>query len=93
MYCENSAANDNIILSNSAALHQHSQDFCLEEGARPTPPSHASVVHTFEAVTSSRGSVSDVSTPAISRVMGGVRERNKNCKKNIGEMTFGGGFL
>ena len=70
-------------------LHRRSQDFCLGGGTRPTPPSLASVVHTFEAVAGSRGSVS---APAVSRVMGGAPERNKNSK-NIGEMTFGGGFL
>ena len=45
---------------------------------RPTPPSLALVVHTFEAVAGSRGSVS---APAVSRVMGGAPERNKNSKK------------
>ena len=44
----------------------------------PTPPSLASVVHTFEAVAGSQGSVS---APAVSRVMGGAPERNKNSKK------------
>ena len=59
--------------------HRRSQDFCLGGGAtRPTPPSLASVVHTFEAVAGSRGSVS---APAVSRVMGGAPERNKNSKK------------
>ena len=67
--------------------HRRSQDFCLGGGGtRPTPPNFASVVHTFEAVAGSRGSVS---APAV---MGGVPERNKNSKK-IGEMTFGGGFV
>ena len=34
-----------------------------------------------------------MSAPAVSRVMGGAPERNKNSKKNIGEMTFfGEGF-
>ena len=47
-------------------------------GTRPTPPSLASVVHTFEAVEGSRGSVS---APAVSRVMSGAPERNKNSKK------------
>ena len=37
-----------------------------------------SVVHTFEAVEGSRGSVS---APAVSRVMSGAPERNKNSKK------------
>ena len=37
-----------------------------------------------------RGSVS---APAVSLVMGGAPERNKNSKKYIGEMTFGGGFF
>ena len=40
----------------------------------------------------SRGAGSDVSTPVVSRVMGGAPERSK-IAKNIGEMTFGGGFL
>ena len=44
-------------------------------GTRPTPPSLASVVHTVEAVAGSWGSVS---APAVSRVMGGAPERNKN---------------
>ena len=43
-----------------------------------TPPSLASVVHTFEAVAGSRGSVS---APAVSIVMGGAPGRNKNSKK------------
>ena len=51
-----------------------SQDFCLGGGTRPTPPSLASVVHTFEAVAGSRGSVS---APAVSRVIDGAPERNK----------------
>ena len=34
--------------------HRRSQDFCLGGGTRPTPPSLASVVHTFEAVAGSR---------------------------------------
>ena len=55
-----------------------SQDFCLGGGTRPTPPSLASVVHTFEAVAGSRGSVS---APAVSRVIDGAPERNKNNKK------------
>ena len=38
-------------------------------GTRPTPHSLASVVHTFEAVAGSRGSVR---APAVSRVTGGV---------------------
>ena len=53
------------------------QDF-VGGGTRPTPPSLASVVHTSEAVAGSWGSVSD---PAVSRVMGGASERNKNMKK------------
>ena len=57
-------------------------------GTRPTPPSLASVVHTFDAVAGSRGSVS---APAVSRVMGQAPERHKNIKK-YGEITFGGGF-
>ena len=47
-------------------------------GTRPSPPSLASVVHTFEAVAGSRGSVS---APAVNRVMGGAPERNKTSKK------------
>ena len=63
--------------------HRRSQDFCWGGGGtRPTPPSLASVVHTFEAVAGSRGSVS---APAVSRVMGGAPERNKNSKKYLGE--------
>ena len=53
--------------------HRRSQDFCLGGGTWPTPPSLASVVHTFEA-----GSWGSVSAPAVSRVMGGVPEWNKN---------------
>ena len=53
--------------------HRRSQDFFWGGGTRPTPPSLASVVHTFEAVAGSRGSVS---APAVSRVMGGAPERN-----------------
>ena len=45
---------------------------------RPTPPSLASVVHMFEAVA---GSWESVSAPAVSRVMGGAPERNKNSKQ------------
>ena len=30
--------------------------------------------------------------PAVSRVMGGAKERNKNRKTYLGEMTFGEGF-
>ena len=56
-------------------------------GTRPTPPSFASAVHTFEAAVGRWGSVS---APAVSRVKGGALERNKNSK-NIGEITFGGG--
>ena len=41
-------------------------------------PGHASVVHTFEAVAGTWGSVS---APAVSRVMGGAPNRNKNSKK------------
>ena len=60
--------------------HRRSQDFCLGGGVgtRPTSPRLTSVVHTFEAVAGSRGSVS---APAVSRVMGGSPERNKNRKK------------
>ena len=64
--------------------HRRSQDFCLGRGhpaayaTRPTPPSLASVAHTFEAAACSRGSMS---APAVSRVMGGAPKRNKNSKK------------
>ena len=67
--------------------HRRSQDFCLG-GTRPTPPSLASVVHTFQAVVGSWGSMS---APAVSRVMGGAPERNKNSNTNIDEITLGGG--
>ena len=61
--------------------HRRSQNLGLWVGGTlPTPPSLASVVHTFESVAGSRGSVS---APAVSRVMGGAPERNKNSK-NIG---------
>ena len=73
--------------------HRRSQDFCLGGApGRRLPAMHHSVVHTFEAVAGSWGSVS---APAVNRVMGGAQERNrnKNRKKNLGEMTFGGGFL
>ena len=63
-----------------------------DDGTRPALSSHASLMHTFEAVAGSRGSGCDVSAPAVSRVMGGAPERNKYSKK-IGEITFGGGFL
>ena len=45
-------------------------------GTRPTPPSHAPVVHKFEAVAGSWGSVS---APAVN----GVPERNKNSNKYV----------
>ena len=68
-----------IVVAEMPLVHRRSQDFCLGGGGtRPTPPSFASVVHTFEAVAGSRGSVS---APAVSRVMGGAPERNKNSKK------------
>ena len=70
-------------------MHRRCQDFCLGGGTRPTPPSLASVVHTFEAVAGSWGSMS---APAVSRVMGGAPERIK-IAKNIGGMTFVEGFL
>ena len=57
--------------------YRRSQDFCLE-GTRPKPPNHASVVHTFEAVADSWGSVSAL---VVSRVMGGAPELNKNSKR------------
>ena len=68
--------------------HRRSQDFFWGGSTRPTPPSLASVVHTFEAVAGSLGSVS---APGVSRVMGPQSEIK--IAKNIGEMTFGGGFL
>ena len=46
------------------------------DATRPMPPSLASVVHTFEALASSWGSVS---APAVSRIMGGAQSE-KNCK-------------
>ena len=52
--------------------HRRSHD--LGGGTRPTPPSLASVVHTFEDVAGSWGSVS---APAVSRVMSGAPERKK----------------
>ena len=59
-------------------------------GTRPTPPSLASVVHMFEAVADSWGSMS---APAISsRVMGVARSEIK-ITKHIGEISFGGRFL
>ena len=60
-----------------APSHRRSQDFCLG-ATRPTPPNHASVMHTFEAVAGSWGSVS---APAVRRIMGGATEQNKNTKK------------
>ena len=64
------------------SAHQHTgvaRIFCLGGGGtRPTPPSLASVVHTFEAVAGSRGSVS---APSVSIVIGGTPERNKNSNK------------
>ena len=56
-------------------------------------PGHAKVAHTFEAVAGSWVSGSAVNAPAVSRVMGGAPERNKNSKKKIGEITFGEGFV
>ena len=41
-------------------------------------------MYVFEAIAGSWGSVS---AHAVSRIMGGAK---KNCKKNIGEMTFRG---
>ena len=59
-----------------STLGQHPPTYPgLGGGTRPTPPGHASVVHTFEAVV---GSWRSVSAPAVSRVMGGTPERNKN---------------
>ena len=58
--------------------HRRSQDFCWGGGIRPTPSSLASVVHTLEAVAGSWGSVS---ARAVSRVMVGAPERNKNSQK------------
>ena len=46
-------------------------------GTRRTPPSLASLVHTFEAVA---GSWRSVSAPAVSRVMSGAPERKKIVK-------------
>ena len=53
------------------------------DATRPMPPSLAPVVYTFEALVGSWGSVG---APAVSRIMGGA-EIEKNCKKNVGEMT------
>ena len=39
-----------ILCVASGEPHRRSQDFCLEGATRQTPPSLASVVHTFEAV-------------------------------------------
>ena len=47
---------------------------CGGGGNRPMSPSHASVVHTFEAVAGSWGSAS---AQAVNRVMGGVTEGKK----------------
>ena len=59
--------------------HRRSQDFCLEGGTRPTPPSLASVVHTFEAVA---GSWRSVSTPAVSRELYESSPRAEQIAKN-----------
>ena len=77
--CPNLSSSDPLNFVSGTGNHRRSQDFCLcgGGGTRPTPPSLASVVHTFEAVVGSRGSVS---APAVSRVMGGTPERNKNSK-------------
>ena len=66
--------------------HRRSQDW---GGTGPTPPSLASVVHTFEAVAGSWGSVS---SPAVSTEQSRGQSEIK-IAKNIGEMAFGGGFL
>ena len=52
-------------------------------GTKPTPPSHASVSHTLEAVAGSWGAVS---APAESWV-------EPQSEQNMCEMTFGAGFL
>ena len=58
---------------------------------RPTPPSHASVAHKFEAVADSWGSVS---APAVSRVMGGATKRKKIAKtNNYVKLHLGEGLL
>ena len=59
-------------------------------GIRPTPRSLASVVHTFEAVAGSWGSVS---APVVSRVMGGAPERNKNSNKYRWNYIWGRVFV
>ena len=61
--------------------HRRSQNFWWGwefRTTRPTPPSHAAVVHTCEVVASSWGSVS---APAVNRVMDGAPERKKTVKK------------
>ena len=66
---------DCTVFANPVPLdwHRRSQDFCW--GGHPAGvPSHASVVHTIEAVEGSGGSVS---APAVNRVMGGARDRKK----------------
>ena len=73
-------------VQSSLEEHRRKQDFGFGRGA----PGHASVVHTCEAVAGSWGSGS---APAVSRVMGGALEGNKNSKKKIGENTFGEVFL
>ena len=59
-------------------MHRRSQDICWGWGTRSTPPGLASVVHTFEVISGSWGSVS---APAVSRVMGGAQREIKLAKK------------
>ena len=56
-------------ITRSVGLQTWWRIFVWGGGTRPTPPILASVVHTFEAVAGSWGSVS---APAVSRVMGGA---------------------
>ena len=70
--------NSSVVSCSFWRNHRRSQDFFVG-GGHPTDATNlASVVHTFEAVAGSRGSVS---APEVSRVMGGAPERNKNSKK------------
>ena len=81
LYRQNSLGSNPISCCCEPTIRQHrrSQGFCLGGGGnRPTPPSLASVVHTFEAVV---GSWRSVSAPADRRGMGGAQERGENSKK------------
>ena len=84
------------ILAEASQLgRRRSQDLYVggggEWGTWPTPPSLASVVHTFEAVVGSWGSES---TERSSRQQAWVEIQSEiKIAKNVGEITFGGGFL